>query len=152
MNDIIAKIYDSPEYRLKGMQVQCKDCFIIRNKETWYVIFVIKISDFDYKNIKYQYSVYRVNTHKVLYAGTAEYKMIVSAFPNLNSLDYNGGRMDFLQMQIQKDLISNIVSSLDANETLNSSEITSYLEYLSTMNGMVSDSVKKLYNYFKEEI
>ena len=152
MNDIIAKIYDSPEYKTKGKQILYKDVFICRNNNEWLVVFVIQVSGFDGKNSKYRYSVYNVNAHKVLQTDTDDYQKIVSAFPTLESLDYNGGRMDFIQFQNQKKIISQVIDTLDTNGVLNSDEISVYLEYLSIMNNMTSDSVKKVYSFFKEEI
>lgn len=112
----------------------------------------MQVSDFDGKGNKYYYSVYNVNTHKVLQTDTDDYKKIVSGFPTLDSLDYNGGRMDFIQFQNQKRVISQLISTLDTNGVLDSDETSDYLEYLSTMNNMTSDSVKKVYSFFKEEI
>lgn len=152
MNDIIEKIYDSPEYKSKGKQILYKDVFICRKNNTWFVVFVMQVSDFDGKGNKYYYSVYNVNTHKVLQTDTDDYKKIVFGFPTLDSLDYNGGRMDFIQFQNQKRVISQLISTLDTNGVLDSDEISDYLEYLSTMNNMTSDSVKKVYSFFKEEI
>lgn len=152
MNDIIEKIYDSPEYKSKGKQILYKDVFICRKNNTWFVVFVMQVSDFDGKGNKYYYSVYNVNTHKVLQTDTDDYKKIVSGFPTLDSLDYNGGRMDFIQFQNQKRVISQLISTLDTNGVLDSDETSDYLEYLSTMNNMTSDSVKKVYSFFKEEI
>ena len=51
-----------------------------------------------------------------------------------------------------KRVISQLISTLDTNGVLDSDEISDYLEYLSTMNNMTSDSVKKVYSFFKEEI
>lgn len=152
MNDIIEKIYDSPEYKSKGKQILYKDVFICRKNNTWFVVFVMQVSDFDGKGNKYYYSVYNVNTHKVLQTDTDDYKKIVFGFPTLDSLDYNGGRMDFIQFQNQKRVISQLISTLDTNGVLDSDEISDYLEYLSTMNNITSDSVKKVYSFFKEEI
>ena len=147
---IHSDIYNSIDQNNKGISVRFVEQFFVEKNQELYLILITENSNFNGDIISYEYSIYSITKRKYIEKSSTVYAQMSSSFPILSDIQ-QGGQMSFLEKRRLTNLFNDLVEEIYDNPKVNEDIWTQYYNYLEDTSKLKSESMQKVYTYFKEE-
>lgn len=145
LDEMSAKIYNQPEFRVKGYRLELEDVFLAKNGGSTFILYIVRRANLNNAGETYSYTLFSPKDNKVVSSEEAAYKNIVGKMPALGQYTKLGGDMDIVVIMQLQETLDSLAESFIGHGSLSADEEKQYREYLKEMHGMQSPDFKKVY-------
>lgn len=147
----LSDIFNSQDYRKKGVSVRNIESFLTREDDQCYLVVIMEMSDFSGSRQKYEYALYSITSAKYIERESDWFKTKTAGFPSLTDIQESGGTMSFSERRRLQSLFYDILETIGAGGNFSEISIREYQQYLIDTKKMKSPSLQIIYEYFKKE-